>query len=68
AWPIRIELDLKENQRVFSGDRILTIPVINGSGDIRTAEWTIRAPEGSKMTLKAGAPKLGFLSRTIELR
>ncbi len=68
AWPIRIELDLNENQHVFSGDRILTIPFINGSGDIRTVEWTIRAPEGSKTTLKAGAPKLGFLSRTIELR
>ncbi|MFW6140572.1 MAG: M14 family metallopeptidase [Acidobacteriota bacterium] len=68
AWPIRVELDLKDNQYVFSGKRIVTIPSINGSGDIRKTEWTIRAPEGSKITLRAGAPKIGFLSRTIELR
>lgn len=68
AWPIRVELDLKDDQHVFSGNRIETIPFINGSGDIRKVEWTIKAPEGSKVTLHAGAPKLGFLSRDIELR
>lgn len=68
AWPIRIALDLNEKQRVFSGKRIITIPFINGSGALRTVEWTIQAPEGSKITLNAGAPKLGFQSRSIELR
>ncbi len=68
AWPIRVELDLKKNQHIFSGKRIVMIPFINGSGDTRTITWTLRAPEGSQLNLDAGAPKLGFLSRTIELR
>ncbi len=68
AWPIRIALDLNGKQRVFSGKRIITIPFINGSGAVRTVEWTIQAPEGSEITLNAGAPKLGFQSRSIELR
>jgi len=64
AWPIRVELGLDKAQTLFSGQPTETIPVIN-SGETTKLEWTIRAKKGSKVTVKAWAPKLGTVQSTV---
>lgn len=68
AWPIRVELETSGSQVVFSGKKIETIPYIGGSGDVRKLEWTVRGKKGSKIKVKAWAPKLGSVSTSIVLK
>jgi hypothetical protein len=67
AWPIRVELKTSESQTVFSGQRITTIPFINGSGDVKKAEWTLKAKKGSEVTITAKSPRLGSVTTTVVL-
>lgn len=68
SWPIRVELKIAKGQSLFSGRRIVTIPFIGGSGDVKKAEWTIRSKKGSKITITANSPKLGFVTTTVVLQ
>jgi hypothetical protein len=67
AWPIRVNLSLSAEQSLFSGRPIETIPFLAGSGDTKTLEWIVRAKKGSKLTVKAWAPKLGTVEKTMVL-
>jgi hypothetical protein len=68
AWPIRVELTLAKDQNLFSGNRVVTIPFIGGSGDVKKAEWTIRAKRGSKVSITASSPRLGELKTDVTLQ
>lgn len=68
SWPIKVHLEMTENQSLFSGSPIETIPFINGNGDIKKLEWTIRGNEGSKITITAKSPKLGSVTTTVVLQ
>jgi hypothetical protein len=68
AWPIRVELKLSQDQNLFSGNRVVTIPFIGGSGDVQKAEWTIRAKRGSKVSITAVSPRLGELKTEVALQ
>jgi hypothetical protein len=68
AWPIRVELKLAQDQNLFSGNRVVMIPIIGGSGDVKKAEWTIRAKKGSKVSITAISPRLGELKTDVTLQ
>jgi hypothetical protein len=68
AWPIRVELKLAQGQDLFSGNRVVMIPFIGGSGDVKKAEWTIRAIKGSKVSITAISPRLGELKTDVALQ
>jgi hypothetical protein len=67
AWPIRVELKAADNQTIFSGRKLVTIPFINGSGATKKAEWTIQGKKGSKITITAKSPRLGTVMTTVVL-
>jgi hypothetical protein len=68
AWPIRVELEASDNQMIFSGHKIISIPFIDGSGDVKKVEWTIRGKKGSTATLTAQSPRLGSITTSIVLQ
>jgi hypothetical protein len=68
SWPIRVELKISKDQKIFSGKKIETIPFIEGSGDTRKIEWLIIGKKGSKITIIAKSPKAGSVSTTVELK
>lgn len=67
AWPIRVELDSADDQTLFSGRKIETIPFIGGSGDTRKVEWIIQGKKGSRVTVTARSPRLGSVTATMVL-
>jgi hypothetical protein len=68
SWPIKVHLKMTENQSLFSGRSIESIPVINENGDIKKLEWTIRGKKSSKITITAKSPKLGSVTTTVVLQ
>ncbi len=68
AWPIRVELKTTENQTVFSGRKIVTIPFIEGSGGTQKVEWTLQGKKGSKISVTAKSPRLNTAQATIVLQ
>jgi hypothetical protein len=68
AWPIRVELETSDNQMIFSGHKIITIPFIDGSGDVKKVEWTIKGRKGSTAALTAKSPRLGSITMSIVLQ
>ncbi|MHB8054824.1 MAG: M14 family metallopeptidase [Candidatus Aminicenantales bacterium] len=64
SWPIRVTLGLDKGQSLFSGRPAEEISVLNG-GETKKLEWTIRAKKGSKVAVKAWAPKLGTVEKTV---
>lgn len=66
AWPIRVTLGLDKAGTLFSGRPVEEISVLNG-GETKKVEWTIRAKKGSKVGIKAWAPKLGTVEKTVVL-
>lgn len=67
AWPIRVSLKMEAGQSLFSGRPVETIPFLDGSGDTKKVEWTLKGKKGSRVTVTASSPKLGFLSSAIIL-
>lgn len=67
-WPIRVKLQLAKDQTIFSGRATETIPFIEGSGDTKKSEWTIRGKKGSRVTVTASSPKLDPVTATIVLQ
>jgi hypothetical protein len=68
AWPIRVELQTDDNQNVFSGETVINIPFIGGSGATQKVEWTIQGKNGSKVTVTAKTPRLNPVQATIVLQ
>jgi hypothetical protein len=68
AWPIRVKLKLGAGQSLFSGRSVESIPFLEGSGDTKKVEWTVRAGKGSRLRIEAGSPKLGDASAEIVLK
>lgn len=68
AWPIRIECGLSRSQTIFSGQNVVTLPFLDGSGGTAKAEWTIKGKKGSKVTLTASAPGLGTETVSVVLQ
>jgi hypothetical protein len=67
AWPIRVELKTDDDQMIFAGRKLVTIPFIKGSGDTKKAEWTVKGKKGSKITIAARSPRLGSVTATVVL-
>jgi hypothetical protein len=67
AWPIRVNLSLSPEQTLFSGRPVENIPFLAGSSDTKTLEWTVRGKKGTKLNVKAWAPRLGTLEKTVVL-
>jgi hypothetical protein len=67
AWPIRVDLKTEGGQMIFAGQKLVTIPFINGSGDTKKAEWTIQGKKRSKITITAKSPRLGTVTATVVL-
>lgn len=67
AWPIRVTLKTDRGQTLFSGRPVETIPFLDGSGDTKKLEWTVKGKKGSRVTITASSPRLGVLTRTLTL-
>jgi len=68
AWPIRVKLELSENQSLFSGRSIVDIPFIGGNGDTRKVEWTVQAKKGSTVTITTQNPRLNTVATKVVLQ
>jgi hypothetical protein len=67
SWPIRVRVQTTKDQTIFSGRVTETIPFIDGSGDTKKLEWTVKGKKGSKVTITASSPKLDSVTRAIVL-
>jgi hypothetical protein len=68
AWPISVELQLSDEQLIFSGRAKTGIPFIGGSGDTQKVQWTIKGKKGSSVLLTAHTPRLNPVKTTIVLQ
>lgn len=68
APPVKVALELTEEQELASGRSVHLVDAIAGSGDTREYQWVVIGEQGSRVTLTAGSPMTGSLRRTIELR
>ena len=68
AWPIRVKLELSENQSLFSGSSVVNIPFIGGNGDTRKVEWTVKAKKSSTVTLTTQNPRLNTVTVSVVLQ
>jgi hypothetical protein len=68
VWPIRVQLELSENQSLFSGRSVVNIPFIGGNGDTRKVEWTVKAKKGSTVTFTAQNPRLNTVTARVVLQ
>lgn len=67
AWPIIVRLKLGDEQALFSGRPIESIPFLDGSGDTRKLEWTVKGKKGASIVVSAATPRLGTASVSIVL-
>jgi hypothetical protein len=67
AWPITVRLKLGSGQALFSGRPIESIPYLDGSGDTKKVEWTVKGKKGSTLVINASTPKLGTASANVVL-
>jgi hypothetical protein len=68
SWPIRVRIKTADNQSLFSGRPIETIPSLAGSGGTQKLEWTVRGKRGSTVEITAESPKLGSVSTRVTLQ
>jgi len=67
AWPITVRLKLGNEQALFSGRPIESIPSLEGSGDTKKVEWTVKGRKGTSVVINAATPRLGTASVTVVL-
>ena len=67
AWPITVRLKLGSEQALFSGRLIESIPYLDGSGDTKKVEWTVKGKKGSSLVISAATPRLGTVSVSVVL-
>lgn len=68
AWPVRVCLKTSQGQTIFSGKPIERVPFLEGSGDTKKLEWTIKGKKGSKVSITASSPKAGSVTTTLDLK
>ncbi len=68
APPVKVALELTEEQQLASGRSVHLVEAIAGSGDTREFQWVVIGEQGSQVTLTAGSPMTGSVQRRIELR
>ncbi len=68
SWPIRVRIKTADNQSLFSGRPIETVPSLAGSGGTQKLEWTVRGKRGSTVEISAESPKLGSVSTRVALQ
>jgi len=67
AWPITVRLKLGSEQALFSGRLVESIPFLDGSGDTKKVEWTVKGKKGSSLVITAATPRLGTVSVSVVL-
>jgi len=67
AWPITVRLKLGSEQTLFSGRPVESIPYLEGSGETKKVEWTVKGKKGTSVVIIAGTPRLGTTSATVVL-
>jgi hypothetical protein len=67
AWPITVRLKLGSEQALFSGRPIESIPYLDGSGDTKKVEWTVKGKKGTSLVITAATPRLGTASVKVVL-
>lgn len=67
AKPVLVKI-FPEKGELLSGQKIIFIPRLNGSGTSRKVEWLLHAPAGTKVTLKILSGKAGSIEKTIFLK
>ena len=67
AWPITVRLKLGNEQALFSGRPIESIPYLDGSRDTKKIEWTVKGKKGSSLVITAATPRLGTASVNVVL-
>jgi hypothetical protein len=67
AWPITVRLKLGSEQALFSGRPVESIPYLDGSGDTKKVEWTVKGKKGTSLVISAATPRLGTASVTVVL-
>jgi len=67
AWPVTVRLKLGKEQALFSGRPIESIPFLDGSGDTKKIEWTVKGRKGSSLVISAATPRLGTASVSVTL-
>jgi hypothetical protein len=67
AWPITVRLKLGSDQALFSGRPIESLPYLDGGGDTKKIEWTVKGKKGSSLDISAATPRLGTASVTVVL-
>ena len=67
AWPITVRLKTTEDQMIYSGEPFEIIPFIEAEGR-EVIEWRVKGERGSHVILTAESPRLGKVTRTINLR
>ena len=65
--PVLVKI-FPEKGELLSGQKIVFIPRLNGSGASRKVEWLLHAPAGTKVTLKILSEKAGSTEKTIFLK
>jgi hypothetical protein len=68
AWPVRVRLKTTKDQVIFSGNRVERVPFLEGSGDTKKLEWTIKGKKGSKVSITASSPRTGTVTATLILK
>lgn len=68
AWPIRVELKLTADQKVFSGRKVTTVAYLEGSGAMKKVEWVVAGKRGSQLEVVAWTPRLGKVTKKITLQ
>ncbi len=68
SLPITVRLKTGKDGEIYSGEPFETIQFIGGQGAVKKLEWIIKAKKGTKITLTADSPKIGFTKSIIELK
>jgi len=65
--PVLVKI-FPEKGELLSGQKVVFIPRLDGSGASHKVEWLLHAPAGTKVTLKILSEKAGLIEKTISLK
>jgi len=64
--PVLVKIFMEKGE-LLSGQKVVFIPRLAGSGASQKVEWLLHAPAGTKVTLKILSEKAGSIEKTISL-
>lgn len=65
--PVRAELDSGKGVSILSQKRVYEFHAI-GKGEFQNLEWTVSAPPGTELLIRASHPRCGRITRSLALR